>query len=115
MSSEQEKGPSYIIEVTEDSQLNLISGILENRGKKEHLSQKEAGILFLLTHNKNASVSYEKIYKEVWDADFFSKNDKKNISIIVRSLRHKLDKIGLDGHLETIYGYGQIWVDENHF
>jgi len=79
--------------------------ILEN-GKRIELTSKEFDIIDVFTHNPSKAFSREELIEKVWGADYFGSD--RVVDDLVRRIRKKLPKL----EVETVYGYGYRWLDD---
>lgn len=68
------------------------------------LKPKEYELLLLFAQNKNRVFSREEILDTVWDFDY--DGDLRTVDVHVQRIRKKLDDIGRNSIIETIFGVG---------
>ena len=77
---------------------------LEKRGKRYHLSKKDAKILHYLVKNRHRTVSNEELIQNIWDFD--SLPSEATLRSHIRTIRNI---VGSDA-IETLRGVGYRWM-----
>ena len=86
--------------------LNMSSLTLTYNGTSADLTKNENKILLTLLENKGKAVSRDTLMIALWQTDNYV--DENTLSVNIARLRQKLDKLGLDGFIETKKGLGYI-------
>ncbi len=107
--SRREIGTTLSILVFGDTKFNNSVRTIELNGVIEKLSTREAGIVRILSENKNKVVSRPMIMQAVWQRDdyFTSKNLDVYLTKI-RKLLHRDEKL----ELQNIHGYGYKLIEK---
>ena len=86
--------------------LNMSSLTLTCSGMSAELTKNENKILMTLLENKGKTVSRDTLMIALWQTDNYV--DENTLSVNIARLRQKLDKLGLNGFIETKKGLGYI-------
>ncbi|MBQ4378622.1 MAG: response regulator transcription factor [Treponema sp.] len=90
-----------------DYKLLLNSCVLKKGSEKIPLSNKEYKVLEYLTKHVGEQLSPEKIYKDVWGADF---GDVTAVAVYIQRLRKKIEANPADPHfIKTVFGMGYLF------
>lgn len=87
--------------------------ILTKEGKDISLSKTEMKILEILIHNKNHVLTWEILLDRIWDVDG-NFVDKNTLSVNITRLREKIEDDRKNPKwIQTVFGIGYKWSDED--
>ena len=86
--------------------LNTSSRYVENGDKKVELTKNEYNIIYYLSLRKGKLVSRDEIMDYLWESESFI--DDNTLSVNIKRIRDKLEKIGAKDSIETRRGQGYI-------
>ena len=90
-----------------DYKLLLNSCVLKKGSEKIPLSNKEYKVLEYFTKHEGEQLSPEKIYHDVWGAEY---GDITAVAVYVQRLRKKIEANPSDPHfLKTVFGMGYLF------
>lgn len=86
--------------------LNIAERVIKKDDRKIELTKNEYTILYYLCINRGRIVSRDEIMDYLWESEEFI--DDNTLSVNVKRLRGKLEKLGLVDRIETRRGQGYI-------
>ena len=86
--------------------LDISKSIIEKENEKIELTKNELKIIHYLILNKDKIVSRDKIMEKLWEDESFI--DDNTLSVNMKRLRDKLEKLGMKDCIETKRGQGYI-------
>ncbi len=86
--------------------LNIAERVIEKDEQKIELTKNEYTILYYLAKNKGRIVSRDEIMDYLWESEEFI--DDNTLSVNVKRLRSKLEKLGFVNRIETRRGQGYL-------
>ena len=86
--------------------LDISKSIIEKENEKIELTKNELKIIHYLILNKDKIISRDKIMDYLWESESFI--DDNTLSVNMKRLRDKLEKLGMKDCIETKRGQGYI-------
>ena len=86
--------------------LNRSKSIIEKDDLKVELTKNEISILYFLILHRGSIVSREDIIEYLWESEAFI--DDNTLTVNMKTLRRKLEEVGLDDIIETKRGQGYM-------
>ncbi|BAZ09066.1 two-component response regulator [Calothrix sp. NIES-4071] len=87
-----------------DLQLHLDTLTVERNQQTIELSPREAQLLEYLMRHNNQILTREQIEEALWE--WGSEPESNALTVLVRKLRHRLQLIGAEDWIKTVYGMG---------
>lgn len=87
-----------------DLKLNCSGAVLSRQDVQVSLSPRECQLVELLMRNENRTLPREQIISKVWGYD--AEINSNTLDVTMKSIRHKLSKLDLNGSVKTIRGIG---------
>ena len=97
--------------ILKEFKFDISKGIIEKEDKKVELTKNELKILNFLIQNKDMIVSRDRIMTYLWDSEMFV--DDNTLTVNIKRLRKKLEKIGVYNKIETKRGLGYLLHTES--
>lgn len=88
--------------------VDVEKGCAVSDGSEFELTQREVGMLRLLTEDPGRIVSRRSLLRNVWGMNNVEQVETRTVDVHIAKLRKKLGKIGQD-YLETVRGQGYRW------
>ena len=86
--------------------LDISKSIIEKENEKIELTKNELKIIHYLILNKDKIISRDEIMDYLWESESFI--DDNTLSVNMKRLRDKLEKLGMKDCIETKRGQGYI-------
>lgn len=86
--------------------LDISKSIIEKENEKIELTKNELKIIHYLILNKDKIISRDEIMDYLWESESFI--DDNTLSVNMKRLRNKLEKLGMKDCIETKRGQGYI-------
>ena len=86
--------------------LDPIGRVVRFRDRSIQLSQREFAVLHCLSAHRGRPVRAEELLKVVWGRGERSERPRQILDVYIHQLRKKLERVGLDGAITTIRGFG---------
>lgn len=92
------------ITVIKDLKIQFDRRLVEKDGTELKLTTKEYELFEYFIKNKNLPFTREQLIEKVWGYDYLG--DLRVIDDLVKRLRKKLNDLGSEVNIETVWGYG---------
>lgn len=98
------------IDVTLRLLLDPIGRVIRYRDRSVQLSQREFAVLHCLSAHRGRPVRADELLRVVWGDHRSGHRARQILDVYVHQLRRKLGRLGLDGAIATVRGFGYALV-----
>lgn len=89
--------------------IDLKSRRVTNNDIEIKLTKQELNLLSFLLINNGDILSKNELLEEIWEILYPNEEDENKVEVYIGYLRKKLKPFNLDGHIQTVRGFGYRW------
>lgn len=89
--------------------IDLKSRRVTNNDIEIKLTKQELNLLSFLLINSGDILSKNELLEEIWEILYPNEEDENKVEVYIGYLRKKLKPFNLDGHIQTVRGFGYRW------